>query len=83
MVSSDINLPLFECVGQSTCLYCQWIRGIGLNDVNIVPTDFSSNLGLDGCFVADEAEDNIRWVFGDLADELELGDEVFVLVTAF
>lgn len=42
--------------------------------MNIVPADFSSNLGLDGCTVTDEAEDSIRWVFGELADELELDD---------
>jgi hypothetical protein len=52
-----------------------------LNDVNIVSADLSSNPGLDGCFIADEAEDSIGWVFGELADELELDDEVFVLVT--
>jgi hypothetical protein len=49
--------------------------------VNIFPADFSGNLGLDGCFIADEAEDGIVWVFRELADKLELDDEVCVLVT--
>jgi hypothetical protein len=49
--------------------------------VNIFPADFSGNLGLDGCFVADEAEDGIGRVFRELADELELDDEVCALVT--
>jgi hypothetical protein len=49
--------------------------------VNIFPADFSGNLGLDGCFVADEAEDGVGRVFRELADELELDDEVFALVT--
>jgi hypothetical protein len=40
--------------------------------VNIFPAYFSGNLGLDGCFVADEAKDGIGWVFRELADELEL-----------
>jgi hypothetical protein len=49
--------------------------------VNIFPADFSGNLGLDGCFVADEAEDGIGGIFRKLADELELDDEVCALVT--
>lgn len=49
--------------------------------MNIVPADFSGNPGLDDFFVTDEAEDSIGWVPGDLADELELDDEVYVLVT--
>ena len=48
--------------------------------MNIVPADFSSNLGLNGCFVADETEDRIGRVFGELADELELDGGVCVLV---
>jgi hypothetical protein len=40
--------------------------------VNISPAYFSGDLGLDGCFVADEAKDGIGWVFRELADELEL-----------
>jgi hypothetical protein len=48
--------------------------------VNIFPADFSSNLCLDGCFIANEAEDDIGRVFRELADELELDDEVCVLV---
>jgi hypothetical protein len=49
--------------------------------VNIFPADFSGNLGLDGCFVADEAEDGVGRVFRELADELELYEEVCALVT--
>jgi hypothetical protein len=46
--------------------------------VNIFPAYFSGNLGLDGCFVADEAKDGIGWVFRELADELELDDRFFI-----
>lgn len=49
--------------------------------MNICPADFSGNLGLDGGFIASEAEDGIGRVFRELADELELDDEVCVLVT--
>jgi hypothetical protein len=45
--------------------------------VNILAAYFSGNLGLDGCFVADEAKDGIGWVFRELADELELDDRFF------
>jgi hypothetical protein len=31
--------------------------------VNIFPAYFSSNLEIDGCFVADKAEDGIGWIF--------------------
>ncbi len=58
-------------------LQCLGVRGIGLKDVNILSTYFSGNLRLDGCFVADEAKDGIGWVFGELADKLEL-DGVFI-----
>lgn len=58
-------------------LQCLRVRGVGLNDVNIFPAYFSGNLGVDGCFVADEAEDGIGWVFRELADELELDDGIF------
>lgn len=61
-------------------LQCHWIRGISLNNVNILPADFSSNLNLNGGFVADETEDGIRWVLGELADELELDNGVCILV---
>lgn len=65
----------------SAYLQCHWVCGVGLNDVNIFPADFSGNLGLDGCFVADEAEHGIGRVLRELADELELHDEVRALVT--
>jgi hypothetical protein len=42
--------------------------------VDIFPAYFNGNLGLDGCFVADEAEDNIDWIFRELANDLELDD---------
>lgn len=58
-------------------LQCQRVRGVGLNDVNIVSAYFSSNLGLGGCFVADEAEDSIGWVLRELAEELKLDDGFF------
>jgi hypothetical protein len=45
--------------------------------VNIFPAYFSGNLGLHSCFVADEAKDDIGWVFRELADELELDDGFF------
>ena len=61
-------------------LQCCRVRGVGLNDVNIVPAYFSGNLGVDGCLVADEAEDGIGWVFRELADELELDNRIFPLV---
>lgn len=55
-------------------LQCLRVRGVGLNDVNILPAYFSGNLRLGRCFVADEAENGIGWVFRELADELELGE---------
>jgi hypothetical protein len=58
-------------------LQCLRVRGVGFNDVNIFPAYFSGNLGLDGCFVADEAKNSIGWVFRELADELELDDGFF------
>jgi hypothetical protein len=45
--------------------------------MNIFPAYFSSNLGFDSCFVANEAEDGIGWVFRELAEELELDDGIF------
>lgn len=45
--------------------------------MNIFPAYFSGNLGLNDCFVADEAEDGIGWVFRELADKLELDDGNF------
>jgi hypothetical protein len=48
-----------------------------LNDVNILPAYFSGNLGLGGCFVADEAKDSIGRVLRELAEELELDDGFF------
>jgi hypothetical protein len=48
------------------------VRGVSLNDVNVLSAYFSRNLGLNGCFVADEAEDSIGWVCRELAEELEL-----------
>lgn len=49
--------------------------------MNIFPADFSGYFGLDSCFVTNEAEDGVGWVFGELADELELDDGVHILVT--
>lgn len=49
--------------------------------MNIFPADFSGNLGLDGYFVADEAEDGIGRIFRELADELELDGEARASVT--
>lgn len=47
-------------IGHSVAhLQCHIVRGVGLNDVNIPPAYFSGNLGLGGCFVADEAKDSI------------------------
>jgi hypothetical protein len=62
-------------------LQCHWVCGVGLNDVNISSAYFSGNLGLDGCFFADEAEHGIGRVLRELAEELELDDEVRALVT--
>ena len=45
--------------------------------MDIFSAYFGGNLGLDGCFVADEAKDGIGWVFRELADELELDDGIF------
>lgn len=49
--------------------------------MNIFSADFSGNLGLDGYFVADEAEDDIGRILRELADELKLDDEVCASVT--
>lgn len=61
-------------------LQCIRVRSVGLNNVDIAPSDFSGNLGLDGGFVADEPEDEVGWVFRELAEKLELHDGFFVLV---
>lgn len=61
-------------------LQCVRVRSVGLNNVDVVPSDFSGNLGLDGGFVADEPEDGVGWVFRELAEKLELYDGFFVLV---
>lgn len=53
-------------------LQCHMVRGVSLNDVNVLPAYFCRNLGLNGDFVADEAEDSIGWVRRELAEELEL-----------
>lgn len=61
-------------------LQCIRVRSVGLNDVDIAPSDFRSDLGLNGGFVADEPEDGVGWVFRELAQKLELHDRFFVLV---
>lgn len=48
--------------------------------MDIFPADFNGNFRLDSSFIADEAENGIRRVFRELADELEL-DQVCVLVS--
>ena len=63
-----------------TYLQCIRVRSVGLKDVDIAPSDFSGNLGLDGGFVADEPEDGVGWVFRKLAEKLELHDGLFALV---
>ncbi len=61
-------------------LQCIRVRSVGLNDVDIAPSDFSGNLGLDGGFVADEPKDRVGWVFRELAEKLELHEGLLVLV---
>lgn len=63
-------------------LQCICVRSVGLNDVDIAPSDFSGDLGLDGGFVADEPEDRVGWVFGELTEKLELYNRLFVLVVS-
>jgi hypothetical protein len=53
-------------------LQCIWVSGVGLDDVDVLATDFGRNLGLDGGFVADETEDDVVWVGGELSEKLEL-----------
>ena len=54
------------------CLQRIRVCSVGLNNVDIAPSDFSGNLGLDGGFVADEPEDGVGWVFRELAEKFEL-----------
>ena len=61
-------------------LQCIRVRSVGLNDVDIAPSDFSGNLGLDGGFVADEPKDGVGWVCRELAEKLELHDGSILLV---
>ena len=53
-------------------LQCIRVRGVGLDDVDVAPSDFSGHLGLDGSLVADEPEDGVAWVLRELTQKLEL-----------
>jgi hypothetical protein len=57
-----------------THLQCLRVCCVGLDDVNIFPRNFSSDLQLGGRFVAYETKDDIIGVFRELSEELKLHD---------